>query len=72
MSKNRNRAKLNKAKNNGQYNMIMKNKDLYCYICARRAGSYKASCSPGAFNERGWKFRLNRTWKKHRRAQWKG
>ena len=71
MSINRNRAKLNKAKDGKEYTMIMKNQDLYCYICVRRAGRYDASCAPGAFNRRGWRYRMNRTWKNTRNTQWK-
>ena len=71
MSKNRNRAKLNKAEDSREYNMIMKNQDLYCYICVRRVGHYNASCAPGAFSNRGWIFRMNRTWKHTRETQWK-
>lgn len=71
MSKNINRAKLNKAKDGREYTMIMKNQDLYCYICVRRVGSYSASCAPKAFNLRGWKFRVNRTWKHTRNTHWK-
>lgn len=71
MSKKRNRAKLNKAKNSKEYTMIMKNQDLYCYICVRRAGSYNASCAPGASTNRGWKYRMNRTWKHTRNSQWR-
>jgi hypothetical protein len=33
MSKNRNRSKLNKAKDSREYTMITKNENLYCYIC---------------------------------------
>ncbi len=71
MSKNRNRSRLNKAKDNKQYNIIMKNEGVYCIICVRRAGSYTASCAPGAFSNRGWKYRMNRTWKHTRDSQWK-
>lgn len=71
MSKKRNRAKLNKALDNKEYNVIMKNLNLYCYICVRRAGAYEASCHPRAHSNRGWKYRMNRTWKHTRNYQWK-
>lgn len=71
MSKKRNRAKLNKAKNDKEYNRIMKNDCVYCIICIRRAGNYNASCAPGAFTNRGWRYRMCRTWKYNRKTQWK-
>ncbi len=69
MSINRNRAKLNKALDSKEYTMIMKNVDLYCYVCARRAGNYEASCHPT--NWEGFIRRCNRTWKHNRNTQWK-
>lgn len=68
MSKNRNRAKLNKASENREYNMIMKNMDIDCYICVRRAGHYGASCHP---TKKGFYRRLYRTWKHNRKTRWK-
>ena len=69
MSKNRNRSKLLWAKTSSDYNKIQKNIGLYCRICVRRAGSYKASCHPT--NYRGWKRRMNRNWKNNRNTKWK-
>jgi hypothetical protein len=66
-----NRAKLKRAQDNIEYNMIMKNIDLYCYICVRRAGSYEASCHPSSYNPKGWKGRMYQTWKHNRKNQWK-
>ena len=71
MSKKRNRAKLNKATFNKEYNKIMKSENLYCYICAKRGGSYTASCHPNNFNKKGFKYRQNRSWKHNRLTQWK-
>ena len=71
MSKNRSRAKLNKAKDNIEYNRIMKNDGVYCIICVRRSGSYNGSCAPGAYTNRGWMYRRDRTWKHTRKTQWK-
>jgi len=71
MSINRNRAKLNKAMNNEEYNRIMKNDGVYCIICVRRSGSYNGSCHPSTMNPKGWKYRKFRTWKHNRKKQWK-
>lgn len=71
MSKNRNRAKLKKAECNREYSAILKNIDLYCRVCVKRAGSYSASCHPGAYNKKGSIFREFRSWKNSRTTQWK-
>lgn len=82
MSKNRNRAKLEKAESNRTYNIIFKHyENNYCYICQRRGGSFYASCSPGEMNARGvhgsgkriysFKFREFKTWKYNRLTHWK-
>ncbi len=75
MSKNRNRAKLNKAINDKQYNRIMKNDGVYCIICVRRSGSYNGTCAPVSTRGRRWtptwRYRMNRTWKHNRKTQWK-
>ena len=73
MSINRNRAKFNKAQNNKEYNILMKNNNLYCYICARRAGTHLATCAPINYrgNTSSWRFRMYRTWKYNRKKQYK-
>lgn len=71
MSKNRNRAKLKKAHNSRDYNIILKNENLYCYICVRRVGSYQATCHPSIYNKKSYKYRENRTWKHNRKHQYK-
>jgi hypothetical protein len=80
MSKNRNRAKLNKAKTGKAYQRIqMRYEYDYCYICMRRSGSYYYDCHPSptygrhgdgrALYARG--KRMHRTWKHNRKTQWK-
>ena len=71
MSINRNRAKYNKALTNMEYTRIMKNDNLYCYICVRRGGGYDWTCHPSVYNPKGYKWRMNRTWKRKRKTQWK-
>jgi hypothetical protein len=67
MRKNKKRKSLNKASDSRTYTMVLKNTDQYCYICCRRAGVYHAYCGP----EGNSKGRENRSWKNHRRNQWK-
>jgi hypothetical protein len=84
MSKNRNRALLNKAINNKEYLILEKNETVYCQICAKRAGRYGATCGPvrwthpwrrGFKNPRKaiatWQAREYRSWKHNRKKQWK-
>ena len=71
MSKNRNRAKLNKAMTSMEYTRIMKNETVYCRTCVKRGGGYNYSCHPSAFNPKGWRWRMNRSWKSNRKTQWK-
>ena len=84
MSVNKSRAKLKKANNNKEYNKLQKNETIYCQICAKRAGSYGATCGPvrwthywraGYKNPRKaiatWQAREFRTWKYNRKNQWK-
>jgi hypothetical protein len=82
MSKNRNRAKLKKAQNNREYNITLKHYVYdYCYICARRCGSFYADCSPQNMRAKGihgsgklvyaYKFRAFKTWKHNRKTKWK-
>jgi hypothetical protein len=54
-----------------EYTRLMKNDNLYCYICVRRAGGYNFTCHPSAFNPRGPKWREKRSWKNQRKTQWK-
>lgn len=74
MSKNRNRAKLNKAKTSKEYKSILIN-DIYpiywdegiCFYPIWRPG-FKNS---GKRLEK-YKIRMYRTWKHNRKKQWKG
>lgn len=83
MSKNTNRNRLEKAINNKEYNILQKGSEVDCPICAKRAGSYKATCGPVRWwpkYKRGfknskciatWQVRMYRTWKHNRKTQWK-
>ncbi len=82
MSKNRNRAKLEKAEDNRSYIISLKHYEYdYCYICQRRSGSFYGSCSPADMHARGihgsgkriyrHKFREFKTWKYNRKTRWK-
>lgn len=71
MSKNFNRKKLEKVYNNKEYNVVLKNQTVYCQICAKRAGNYKASCHPAMFKEKHPRWREFRTWKYNRKKQYK-
>lgn len=82
MSKNRNRAKLNKCLTQKEYRLrLMKEKYSYCYVCQKRSGSWYYDCSPadmkckhrhgnGRKIER-YMHRSYRTWKYNRKTQWK-
>ena len=63
MSKNRNRARCNKAHNNREYNILMKSDVVYCTICNRRAGAFDAYCGP--MSKKSF-----RNWKRFRRTQY--
>ena len=85
MSTNRNRAKLNKAKSNKEYKVILNYFYVVdCPICAKRAGSFTATCYPIRWQvkwRRGFKnpqkmvstreARTYRTWKYNRKTKWK-
>lgn len=71
MSIHRNRTKFNQALTSMEYTRLMKNEHLYCYICVRRGGKYSSSCHPSVYNNKGWEWRENRTWKNNRNTQWK-
>lgn len=86
MSKNRNRAKLNKAKSNKEYNlMLMQELYLghigYCTVCIKRSGSFFYDCHPSNLkmkhrhgNGRGiskTKYRSYKNWKYNRKTKWK-
>ena len=71
MSKNRNRAKFNKALTSMEYTRLMKMDNVYCIFCVRRVGNYNASCHPSVFNPKGWKWRIKISWKNKRKTQWK-
>lgn len=84
MSKKRNRALLDKATNNRDYNLLQKNEVVYCLICSKRAGKFGVTCSPvkwvgswraGYKNPKKaiakWEARGYRSWKHNRKTQWK-
>jgi hypothetical protein len=71
MSKNRNRAKLRRAVNSREYTKMMKIESVYCRICGKRGGGYDFSCYPSNLNPKGWRWRINRSWKNNRKTQWK-
>lgn len=86
MSKNRNRAKTNKAQNSREYSITFKrNKNDYCLICNRRNGSFYAECSLRGFKALkrhtfhgnngklifSYKYRSYKTWKYNRKTKWK-
>lgn len=82
MSKNKNRAKLNKSKDGRTYSIIYKRyMNDYCFICSKRCGNFYASCSPANMRARGihgskkliyaYKFREYKTWKHNRKTHWK-
>jgi hypothetical protein len=82
MSKNRNRAKLNKAKKSREYTKIAKHfYHDYCYICAKRSGSFYIDCSPQNMRSKGihgsgkpiytYKYREYKSWKYNRKTKWK-
>lgn len=82
MSKNRNRAKFNKAQTSREYTIKLKHwTHDYCYICARRCGCFYADCSPANLNAKGkhgsgklvytYKYRAFKTWKYNRKTKWK-
>lgn len=81
MSINKNRKKLSKAENSREYRKILLH-DVYsyCYICAKRSGSYYYSCHPTdlkAYRHGSGKpiyshtHRSYKTWKHNRKNQWK-
>jgi len=82
MSKNRNRAKYNNARNQKEFNILFK-KDIYsyCYICQKRSGSWFWDCHPSNLKAKhrhgngriieSYKFRSFKTWKHNRKYQWK-
>lgn len=84
MSKKRNRAELNKANNNREYQILQKNETVYCHVCAKRAGRFGATCGPVRWTKpwrRGyknakkaiatWQARSYRSWKHNRKTRWK-
>ena len=80
MSKNRNRAKLNKAKTGKEYHRLQMYND-YCPICSKRCVSWYYDCSPEdmrAKNRHGngkaiytWYYRRYKTWKYNHKTQYK-
>jgi len=66
MSKNRNRAKLSKAKNNKEYKskLMFMDSNTLCIICIRRTGYKYGGCNSYFF-----KKNIQRNWKKFRKKQ---
>lgn len=85
MSKNRNRAKLNKTQSNREYQVILNYFYVVdCPICSKRVGRFDATCYPIRWKKRwrrGFKnprkmittseAREYRTWKYNRDKQYK-
>ena len=82
MSKNRNRALLNKCKTPREYRITyLKHEYDYCLICSKRAGSFYYYCSPETMTRKGrhgtgkiistFDARSYRTWKYNRKTQYK-
>lgn len=81
MSKNRNRTRLNKSVTSKEYRIkFHKIVFDYCFICAKRSGSFYGSCSPSALSSIGLhgngryienhKRREYQSWKYNRKTQW--
>ena len=68
MSVNYNRAITKDIATNRDYTLIQKNHKVYCMICVRRTGNFKAFC--GAYNDSKYR-RAYRTWKHTRKKQYK-
>ena len=82
MSKNRNRAKLNKCLTPREYKLTyLKHEYDYCFICCKRGGSFYYDCSPMTMKRKGrhgngklistFDARSYRTWKHTRVTQYK-
>lgn len=80
MSKNRNRAKLNKAQTGREFSILqMSYIKGNCRICQKRAGSPYANCD--GRKRFGWHgngkqifgkdYRAYKTWKHNRKTRWK-
>jgi hypothetical protein len=78
----KNRKKLNKCSNSRDYKITQTKIEYdYCFICAKRAGSYYYDCSPMTSKRAGrhgsgkivstFDAREFRTWKHTRKKQWK-
>lgn len=81
MSKNRNRAKLNKAITERESLIIERVSESYCLICNRRSGTHHWDCSPSNIQAKhrhgsgkaisAHKYRSYKTWKHNRKTRWK-
>jgi hypothetical protein len=81
MSKNRNRAKLNKAITSKETLIIERVSESYCLICNRRSGTHHWDCSPSNISAKhrhgsgkaifNHKYREFRSWKHNRKTQYK-
>lgn len=81
MSKNRNRAKLNKARTSKEVLIIGRISKSYCLICNRRSGSHHWDCSPANLSAKhrhgdgraifSDKYRSYKSWKHNRKTRWK-
>lgn len=81
MSKNRNRAKLNRAATRNEMMILERVSESYCLICNRRSGSHHYDCSPSNISTKNrhgsgkpiepHKYRSYKSWKYNRRTRWK-
>lgn len=81
MSKETNRAKLEKALTDRERKISERVSKSYCLICNRRSGSHHYDCSPSNLGSKGrhgsgkpilpYKFRSFKTWKHNRNTQYK-
>lgn len=51
------------------YNILLKRKTQYCFICCKRSGSFYDYCGPSNWYRR--KPRNERNWKQKRKTKWK-
>jgi hypothetical protein len=81
MSKNRNRARLNKCLTEKEMLISQRVEESYCLICNKRSGTHHWDCSPGNIQSKhrhgsgksitSIKFRSYKSWKHNRKTQYK-
>ncbi len=73
MSKNRNRAKLNNAKNNHQYRIIWINYEypIYWDECINMYPRYNKGTKSSNKRLFAYQVRMYKTWKYNRKTRWK-